>query len=275
MTHKLPEHLYIPDCQVHTDAPLDHLEWIGKYIIDKKPDVIVCAGDFADMPSLSSYDRGKKNFEGRRYKKDIEAAKAGMDVLLSPLRSMQRRQKHLKQKVYRPRMVLTLGNHEDRINRAIQEEAILEDTIGIGDLEYEKYGWEVVPYLQTIEIDGILYSHFFPRNPNGRIVQNKRGCPSARAQVVREMQSCTSGHLQGVDFCIYQTGSHRKYGLIAGSCYLHEEAYLTPQGTHYWRGIVYKHEVQHGEYDPMLVSLGYLCRRYGTAKQIRRWGNLK
>src|ERR1035437_3365549 len=65
-------HLIIPDCQVHSGVPTQHLEWVGKYIAQKRPDVIVCIGDFADMPSLCSYDKGKKSFEGRRYVLDIE-----------------------------------------------------------------------------------------------------------------------------------------------------------------------------------------------------------
>ena len=75
------KHLIIPDTQVKRGVDLSYLEWIGKYIVDKKPDVIVQIGDFADMPSLSSYDVGKKSFEGRRYKDDIEAAREGMDIL--------------------------------------------------------------------------------------------------------------------------------------------------------------------------------------------------
>ena len=37
-----------------------------------KVDKVICMGDFASMDSMSSYDRKKKSFEGRRYKKDIE-----------------------------------------------------------------------------------------------------------------------------------------------------------------------------------------------------------
>jgi hypothetical protein len=54
------KHLFIPDVQAKEGVPFDHLDWIGRFIVDKKPDVIIQAGDFADMPSLSSYDRGKK-----------------------------------------------------------------------------------------------------------------------------------------------------------------------------------------------------------------------
>ena len=68
------KHLIIPDTQVKPDVDLSYLEWIGQYIVEKKPDVLIQIGDFADMPSLSSYDIGKKSFEGRRYKDDIKAA---------------------------------------------------------------------------------------------------------------------------------------------------------------------------------------------------------
>ena len=75
------KHLIIPDTQVKRGVDLSYLEWIGKYIVDKKPDVIVQIGDFADMPSLSSYDVGKKSFEGRRYKDDIEAAERKLLII--------------------------------------------------------------------------------------------------------------------------------------------------------------------------------------------------
>lgn len=261
--NKLKSHLVIPDVQTKAGVSNKHLKHVGQYIVDKKPDTIVCLGDFADMPSLSSYDRGTKGFEGRRYKHDIDATKRSMDVLLSPLRQYNAKMKKNKCKQYSPDMHMILGNHENRINRAVDCDCILEGTIGIEDLGYEEAGWKVHEFLEAVNIDGILYSHFFPRSANGRVLQNRRGCPTASTQVKREMQSCTSGHLQGLDFNIYQTGGRRLYGIIAGSCYTHDEDYLSPQGTHYWRGIIMKHEVRDGQYDPMFVSLDYLERRYG------------
>ena len=255
--------LVIPDCQVKEGVPLEHLTWAGKAIVDYKPDVVVNLGDFADMPSLSSHDiKGSKYFEGLRYKKDVEAAKEAMKLLLAPLKELQRSQKAGKHKVYKPRMVMTLGNHENRIDRAVSRDAILEDTISIADLGYAEDGWEVYPFLETVTIDGVTYSHFFPRSNNGRVMQNTRGAPSALAQGQREMRSCTSGHLQGLDFNVRQLGDRRIYNLIAGSCYTHDEDYLSPQGTEYWRGIIHKFDVHDGMYDPLFLSLDYLERRY-------------
>jgi hypothetical protein len=153
----MAKHLIIPDVQAKDGVPLDHLRWVGQYVVDKKPDVLVCIGDFADMPSLSSYDVGKKSFEGRRYKQDIEASHHAMGTLLHPLHTFNKQAKKNKEKQYHPRMVLTLGNHEERINRAVDDDPKLDGTISIDDLGYKEYGWEVYPYLEPVVIDGVAY----------------------------------------------------------------------------------------------------------------------
>src|ERR1041385_5221994 len=60
-------HAYIPDIQTKPGVPNEHLSWIANYLVEKRPDVIIQAGDFADMPSLSSYALGKAEAEGTRY----------------------------------------------------------------------------------------------------------------------------------------------------------------------------------------------------------------
>ena len=131
---ELPVHMLIPDTQVKKGVPMEHLEWAGKWAAEQKPDVIVHIGDHADMPSLSTYDVGKKDYEGRRYNDDIAAAIEGMQLLLAPIRAEQARLRNNKQKEWNPRLVLTLGNHEHRILRAINADPKLEGTIGLNDL---------------------------------------------------------------------------------------------------------------------------------------------
>ena len=234
-------HLVIPDCQVKPGVNTDHLEWIGKYINDKRPDVVVCIGDFADMPSLSSYDAGKKCFEGRRYKADIQASRDGMRRLLAPVK-------------YKPRLVMTLGNHEDRISRAVESDAKLDGTIGLSDLEFEEMGWEVHPFLSVVEVDGIEYSHYFVTGVMGRPVT------SAAALLRERAGSAIMGHVQ-----LYDTAIHRRTGkraIFCGVCYTHDEDYLTPQGNTARRQILMLHEVNEGAFDLMEVSLAYLKRKY-------------
>lgn len=235
---------------------------MGNYIIERQPDVLINIGDFADMHSLSTYDTGKRAGEGARYEEDIRATKAAMSILLQPMEEYNSRMRRLKMRQYRPEMHLTLGNHEQRIMRHVDSYPILEGRLGYNDLGYAEAGWNVHNFLEVVELDGILYSHYFPRNAQGRIVQTSRGSPNARTQIQREGQSASSGHLQGLDFAIQQRGTRRDYGIIAGSFYLHEENYLSPQGTAYWRGVVYKHEVSDGQYDPMFLSIDYLLNNW-------------
>jgi hypothetical protein len=144
------KHLVIPDTQVKPNSPTDHLRWAGLYAAEKKPDVIVHIGDHFDMPSLSSWDVGKKSFEGRRYKDDIEAGIHAMEVFLQPIRDEQQRLKVNKHKQWRPRMVYTLGNHENRIERAIESDPKLDGLIGYKDLQLEEMGFEVYDFLDVV-----------------------------------------------------------------------------------------------------------------------------
>ena len=251
----MTKHMVIPDTQVKDGVPLDHLTWAGKYAADKKPDTIVMIGDFSDMESLSSYDKGKKSFEGRRYTKDIEAAKVAMAMLLGPIKAEQRRLKENKKKPWNPRLVLTLGNHEDRINRATNNSPELEGLISVKDLPYND--WEVIPYLQPITIDGITYCHYFTSGVMGRPVS------SARALTTKKHCSCVMGHVQRKEIDIQYSGSGRRItGLFAGAYYQHTEDYLGPQGNEHWRGLWMLHQVNEGEFDEMPVSIEYLRQKY-------------
>src|SRR5690606_5376795 len=97
------------------------IHWVGNYIAAKKPDVIVMIGDWYDMQSLSSYDKGMLSAEGRRVKADIDAGDAALEILESYIKSG---------KGYKPRKVVTLGNHEDRINRFVNTHPEFDGYIG-------------------------------------------------------------------------------------------------------------------------------------------------
>lgn len=251
----LRSHIVIPDVQCKPGVKLDHLSWAGQYIAHRKPDVVVVLGDWWDMPSLSSYDSGKKSFEGRMYKADIEAGHQGMGLFLTPIKA---------EKSYHPELIFLYGNHEERILRAVESDRKLEGTIGYHDLRLKEYGFTTYEFLEPVVKDGIGYCHFYPRAGSGAILQTKRGAPSAKAQLQREGRSCTAGHQQGLDVACIPLGGKLQWGIIAGSFYQHDEQYLSPQGNDHWRGLIVKHEVDgRGGFNPMFVSLDYLKRRYG------------
>lgn len=249
--------LVIPDIQAKEGSDFTYLTNIGRYICEKRPDVIVCIGDLADMPSLSSYDVGKKVFEGRRYTKDVEAAIAAQVALFKPLEALNAQQRRNGKKVYLPRTVMTLGNHENRINRAIDNDPKLEGLISVTDLKYNLFFDEVYPFLDVAVIEGVAFSHYFVTGVAGRPAS------SASAQFRKTSMSCIAGHQQGLQI---HTGNRADgkllTSIIAGSCYEHDEDYLGAQGNKHWRGFLMLHDVNDGQFDLMPVSLEYLRKKY-------------
>lgn len=251
------KHLVIPDIQAKPGVDFAYLNRIGRYIVEKKPEKIICLGDFADMPSLSTYDVGKRSFEGKRYVKDIEASKQAMDALLSPMWAFNARAKKNKEKLYRPSMVMTLGNHENRINRAVESDPKLDGVLSVNDLCYTGYGWDVIPFLDVAVVDGIAYSHYFVSGLMGRPVTSAAAC------LAKKHQSCIQGHQQGLQIATgYKADGALLTSVIAGSCYEHNEDYMSTQGNNHWRGFLVLHDVQDGEFDLMPVSLNYINKRY-------------
>ncbi len=256
----MTKHLLIPDVQAKEGVPMEHLKWLGQYIVDKKPDHIICIGDFADMPSLSSYDKGKRSFEGRRYKKDIAAAKLAMDTLLGPMRRYNAHMKKVKQKQYKPLMNLTLGNHEQRIERAVEYQAELEGILSYQDLPYQD--WTVHDFLKPVVIDGVMYVHYLSNPFTGKPYSG-----TALNQLNKVQHSFCVGHRQTLDYATYFTPLGKQTtGIVAGAFYQHNEEYKGYQGNAHWRGCVMLHDVHEGRFDPMFVSIEYLKRRYGETK---------
>lgn len=247
----------LPDVQAKGGSDFSFLNNIGKYIVEKKPDVLVCIGDFADMESLSSYDVGKKSFEGRRYKWDILFAHQAMETLLEPLKSFNLKAKAQKEKQYHPRMVMTLGNHENRINRAVELDPKLEGMLSVDQLQYKEYGWEVYPFLEVVIINDVAFSHYFVTGVAGRPAS------TAAAQLRKTNMSCIAGHQQGKQIA-YATKANGETitSIIAGSCYEHDEDYLGAQGNKHWRGCFMLHDVKNGSFDEMWLSLDYINGRY-------------
>ena len=250
--------LVIPDCQVKEGVPLEHLSWAGEAICDYRPNVVINIGDFADMPSLSSHDvKGSKYFEGLRYAKDVQVVHNAMKMLLAPLRLLQTKQKQNKEKVYKPRMVLTLGNHENRIDRAVNNNPMLEGLISIKDLGYEE-DWEVHPFLHPVFIEGVGFNHYWPVGAMGR------PAASPAAIISKLHMSCVAGHQQGRSVAYGKRADGKAIcAIIAGSYYQHDESYMDKLSNRHWRGLVVLNEVEDGCFDEMMLSIDYLEKKYG------------
>jgi hypothetical protein len=254
------KHIMISDLQVKPGIDMSYLSHIGQYLADKKPDVIINIGDHFDLPSLSSYDKGTKRAEGRHLADDIEAGIIGMNLLLQPIANLQDEELNKYGEVrYKPKMVFTVGNHEQRLERHINANPELTGVVGYENFLLEENGWEVYDFLEPAIVNGVMYIHYLPNpmsgKPYGGTAQNilsKAGC------------SVTMGHTQKLDIATrHLPNGQQQWLMISGSGYPHEEGYKGYTGNHHFRGIIVKHGVSNGNYNPMVVSLDYLKSKYG------------
>lgn len=248
--HKLPTIFVIGDTQCKQGVSLEYLEWVGAYIARKQPDIIVHIGDHYDMASLSSYDKGQLSAEGRRVKADIDAGDAGLDIIERHIRSVVG---------YNPRKVVTLGNHEERIDRFVGFNPEFEGFIGTDKLAFTRYGWEVYPFLTPANICGINFVHYVQNGMTGKPLG---GNVLTRLKNVGE--SFVMGHQQVLDTALryLPLSGKPQIGVIVGACYLHDEGYKGFQGNHHFRGCVMLYECKEGFAMTKAVSLNHMRELY-------------
>lgn len=251
-------HLVIPDTQVKPSSNTDHLVWAAKFAVDKKPEKIIFLGDHWDMESLCSYDVGKKSFEGRSYQKDVKAGQKAMCRFMQVIHAEQERMRTNKQKIWKPELTFLMGNHEFRIEKAVEYDRKLEGLMDYADLGLQHFGFNVIPYLKVHVIDGVAYSHFFTSGVMGRPVS------SARLMLTKKLMSCVMGHVQDRDIAYAKRADGTTMtGIFAGIFYQEDQPYLNPQTNESWKGVWMLHDVRDGSFDEMPVSMTYLKRKYG------------
>ena len=212
-------------------------------------------GDLADMPSLASYDKGRKSFQGRTYKADIEAALEFNTILWDTVRAAKKKM---------PYRVILEGNHEYRIKRAIDLQPELDGTISFDDFQFDKFYDKVVPYAGSspgvITVDEIHYAHYFISGVMGRPISGEH---PAYSLITKQYSSCSAGHIHTADYCIRTDAVGCKlYGLLGGCFFDYDATWAGEANKLYWRGCVIKDNVDKGTYDPKFISLASLKKDY-------------
>lgn len=249
-------HLWIPDTQVRDGVNTDHIEACGNYILEKRPDVVIIAGDWWDMPSLNGHGNEQER-EGLRIADDIAAGQRAMVRLWRPLKQWNKRRANNKKGKWWPEVHFLLGNHEERIERFLGENPKLVGMLGYQSLGIESYGIAVHDFLEIVNLNGVRYCHFFKRPKSFHAYS---GMMETRLKNIGF--SFTQGHDQEFAYGERQLPDGQvHHGLVAGAFYTHDEGYKKHANAH-WRGIVMKHEVHDGRYDIMRVSANFLLRRY-------------
>jgi hypothetical protein len=162
------------------------------------------------------------------------------------------------------------GNHEHRIVRAIHTDPVLlEGTIGLTDLQIERYSDVFVKYdgdtPGIYEHLKILFAHYFVTGVSGRPLSSEN---PASEFIKKKHRSCVGFHDHRVDLSYSAVGnatgkvSKKIMGLLAG-CFLDYRPDFAGQSADlWWSGITVLHNVEDGIYDPEFVSLKRLKETY-------------
>lgn len=247
LPNKINRIAWVPDTQIRKGVKTDHLEAYANYITDKRPQTVIVAGDWWDMPSLSSYDKpGSDGWEYRNLQDDYDAGNEAMDMFLKGIK-------------YKPELHFLVGNHEDRITRASKDpdNRRFRQFLSFDKLNLKRF--KVHPFLKVYRKHGVAFSHYFTHGPMDRPMSSL-----IHTQIRNVGCSFVAGHNQN-----YQVGQHytstgqRRRGIICGSFYQHNEEYLSTQGNaRCWRGALMLNDVKGGDFDITELSISYLLKNW-------------
>ena len=238
---------------------MDHIDWIARDIVRRKPDYLIILGDWWDFPSLSSHDeKGSAKKENARVVEDLEAGHAAMRRLMEPIRLELDRIKRRRIKHWNPQLIFLEGNHEYRADRYAESEPVLTGVVGTKMCDVESFGFRRYKFLEPVEVGGVVFAHYWQSAHSHRPIGG-----SMDNRLNKICRSFVCGHEQGLLYGNRPLPMGRTiHGIVAGSCYLGTETYRGPQARNEWRGVVVLHDVRDGDFEPMFLTLRYLSREY-------------
>lgn len=249
----MTKHILIFDAHIHKDTSLSRFHALSRLLTREMPDTIVFGGDWWDLPSLSWFDKNKPSFVATSYKEDIRRGRLAMDITLDGIN---------RRKQTRCRRVFLIGNHEYRIQRAIESTGSpvnLRGMLSFNHLHLNKHHVDVVPYKGSdpgmIDLDGILYSHYF---------KERYSLHLGNTLLLDNHQSSVQGHIHQLDYKVVGTPQGKSlHGLVCG-CFTDEHfSYVGNNFGRWSSGVAILHDVKDGQYDLEWVSLDRLMEDYG------------
>lgn len=224
-------------------------DWLGRFIADKRPEVVVDIGDWFSMNSLNKYEpAGSRRSCEASYLSDILVGVDAMERVRAQLRPLEDE--------YQPRFLRTLGNHEARVHRALEEDpGSMGGLISTEHFMSSEFGWEQYEPGVEVVVNGLTLSHYY------KSTRGNGGPVYAAAAAIRERgRSYAFGHS-------HRFRIHRQGDLMAvnvGCFFEHEETWLPPHEQERWdRGLCLLRDVYQGRFDVEFWSMRRLRRHYG------------
>lgn len=247
-------------CHADPSASNDRFDWLGNFIYDLKPDLVIDLGDGADMRSLNSYDtRYPQQIVTQSYEEDINSYNDSQDRLRHKFRHMRRK---------KPFWIGFEGNHENRIKKAVALDPRLEGSkygVSFRHLQTDYYFDEYHEYENSApaiaDYFGVSFAHYFSSGNYGSAIS---GIHHAYALLQHRNSSSTCGHSHKRS--IFFKDSAHPYPIIGSvvGCYKgKDEGWAGQSNKEWWKGILVKRELENGVYEPQWISMKTLEREYG------------
>ena len=243
----------------HADPSVsnDRYLWLGKFLYELKPDLVVDLGDGADMRSLNSYDtRYPQQIVNQSYEEDIDVYNDAQEKLRHPF-------KYSKKK--KPFWVGFEGNHEHRIKKAIALDPRLEGQrygVSFGHLQTDKYFDEYHGYVNggpaIADYAGVDFAHYFSAGNFGSATS---GLHHAYTVINNRHKSSVCGHSHKRN--VYFKDAASSIGMVVGCYKGAEETWAGQSNSEWWSGVVVMRDLENGMFEPEFVSKKMLEQHYG------------
>lgn len=244
----------IGDAHDSPDIPdKSRFEWIGAYVRDVKPDVVVQIGDFATLDSLNSHVPDD-TLDGR-LKPSFENDMGSLNLALQAMQ-LDGVEKHC-----------TLGNHERRLFLYEQSHPPMAGKLVCSlDDVFTNNGWTYSPYGQVTYYGGVGFVHV-PLNRLGKTFGGKNAENTVANELLHDL---VFGHSHIERTTRYSKIGPNNYVISCNvGCALpdgHVESYATHSMSGGWSWGIMDMEIQHGHIQGRnWVSMAHLSEKYGRA----------
>lgn len=246
--------LVIGDAHVEPDQDLSRFRLLAQFCADQRPDVVVAIGDWFGLTSLCSYN-SRLEVEGVRVVEDLTAGNQAIEIFEETLADIA--------PGYNPRKIYTMGNHDHRLDRIVEEDPRLFGLIGTHLMDWEKHGWEVFPFLAPCRINGFRFQHYLSNKGSRKAIagvyQGKR-----LLDVVNYQESIVvgHGHVLMTRECGLPSGK-RVHAIQVGKFFTHKEDYAgDDDNNRWWTGLVMLRDCLDGDCDVETWNWKRLERNY-------------
>lgn len=172
--------LVISDSHIDPSCPnVNEWKQLGEYCVSHQPDYIIHLGDVANLNSLAwlKAARGELTTE-----QELAVVSEHLEAFENVIKAYNNKRRRDKKKLYRPKKVLTLGNHDVR-----------NGNTGIEEL-FDSHRWDVHDYLDWVRIEDITFCHCMHKGLSDNV------CTTAQELLENWHGSIVVGHGHCQDF---------------------------------------------------------------------------